>query len=111
MSKMLGLALSTWIDIAERAVMPGFVVGMDCTEPSTANRAVIGGSHITRFIHGRLRLTGRLDFSGFCMILLLQHGPSMQVDSTRVSRAWHLKKTNAPQAPVMFRVTALTVCR
>jgi hypothetical protein len=74
---MLGLALATLIAIAERAVMPGFVVGMNSAEPSTANRAVIGGGDITRFIHGRLRLTGRLDFSGFCMILLLQHGPSM----------------------------------
>jgi hypothetical protein len=59
------------IALAERAVMPSFVVGMNCAEPSTANRAVVGGGSIAWFIDGRLRLTGPLHFPGFCMILLL----------------------------------------
>jgi hypothetical protein len=90
---VLRSALATLIAFAERAVMPGFVVGMNCAEPPATNITMIGSGGVAWFIDGRLRLTGPLRFPGFYMILLLQHGPSMQVDSTRVSRAWHKEKS------------------
>ena len=90
-------AFAALVALAESAVMPSFVAGMNCAEPSTTKRAVIGRGSVAWLIDGGLRLTGPLDFPGFCMVLLLQHGPSMPLDSTRVSGAWHLEKRSAAQ--------------
>jgi hypothetical protein len=68
--------------------MPGFVFGVGRAEPPLAGVAVIGSRGVARFIHWRYRLAGASYFSGFCLILLLQHGPSHHEDSTRVFAAW-----------------------
>ena len=91
------LSLAALITLAESAVMPPFVLGVNCTEPPTAGLAVICSLGVTWFIHGRYRLTRGHHASGFCLILLLQHSPSMQDDSTRLLGV-RLAKMASPRA-------------
>ena len=81
----LRLPLAALITLAESAVMPCFVFGVDRAEPPPAGLAVICSRGVARFIHWRYRLAGANQVSGFCLILLLQHSPSIYEDSTRVS--------------------------
>lgn len=78
-------SLATFIAFVQSTVMPCLVVGVDCTEPPSASLAVIGCPGIAWFIHRRYRLTHTHDIAGFCLILLLQHSPSIFADSTPVS--------------------------
>ena len=89
------LSLAALITVAESAMMPLFVFGVDRAEPPTAGLAVICSCGIARFVHWRYRLAGANYVSGFCLILLLQHSPSIHRDSTRVSGVAARRKRQA----------------
>jgi len=66
--------------------MPGIIMGVDGAEPSPTNATVEISGRVAGFIHGRDSLTRPLEVLGFCLIHLLQHGPSSCGQYTPVSR-------------------------
>jgi hypothetical protein len=68
-------------------------------EPLPAETAVESGVRIAGLIHGRNGLTGPLEVSGFCLILLLQHSPSSeQVENRTIWKSSHLRAVYAYQS-------------
>src|SRR5580658_9842747 len=70
------LSLAAFFARFEDAGVPTVILGMDGAEPTPADAAVEGCDRIAWLIHGRNALTGPLEVPGFCLIHLLQHGPS-----------------------------------
>src|ERR1700686_1790781 len=66
--------------------MPGFIMGVRGAEPTPANAAVESGGRVAGLIHRRNRLTRPHEVPGFCLIHLLQHGPSSWGQYTLASR-------------------------
>jgi hypothetical protein len=75
-SRDRGLALAALIARFQGACMPGLVMGVHGAEPTPTDTAVEGRGRVAGLIHWRNSLTRPLEVPGFCLIHLLQHGPS-----------------------------------
>jgi hypothetical protein len=80
------LALASFIARLKGAGMPAVIMGMYGAEPPPADPAVERGGRVAGLIHGRNGLARPLEVPGFCLILLLQHGPSSCGQYTPVCR-------------------------
>jgi hypothetical protein len=69
------LRLAAFVARRQGAGVPGLVVGMDGTEPPTADAAVDSCLSVARLVHRRNGLTRPLEVPGFCLIHWLQHVP------------------------------------
>jgi hypothetical protein len=70
------LSLAPFVARLEDAGVPRLILGVDAAEPPPADAAVEGGGRVAGFVHVRNGLTRPLEVSGFCLIDVLQHGPS-----------------------------------
>lgn len=82
------LSLAAFFARLEDASVPVFILGMRRAEPPPADAAMESCGGVTGLIHGGNGLTRPLEVPGFCLIHLLQHGPSSYGQYTPANCRW-----------------------
>jgi len=80
------LGLAALVTGLQGAGMPGLILGVDGAEPPAANATVEGSGSFAGLIHEGDGLARPLEVAGFCLVRLLQRGPSSCGQYTPVSR-------------------------
>jgi hypothetical protein len=70
------LGLAAFLARLAGTSVPRLILDVDGAEPLPADPAVKGRSRVAGLIDGRNCLTRPIEVPGFCLIHLLQHGPS-----------------------------------
>ena len=80
------LGLAALVTGLQGAGMPGLILGVDGAEPPAADATVEGSGSFAGLIRGGDGLARPLEVAGFCLVRLLQRGPSSCGQYTPVSR-------------------------